>query len=277
MDELLDRMDRANQAVYTETARRSGGAIDTVDAFVCVTGVHRSPIIANMVFRQPSANAARSGPLGPVLELIVDRYRSIGHGVSLLSADHRDADIVEAVSSFGWHCVIELPGMLLESKLVGPDRGRGVSLRWVDPVEDLGVFRGVLQEGFADDDDERDMIAAVFAGPESLAPPGIRAILASVDGTPASCGVAFESEELGAIGWVATLPAFRRRGLGTLVTAELAVTIFEAGATGVTLQASPDGLPVYARMGFREITRYQIWLPQDDEHSSPYPPGKPTD
>ena len=66
------------------------------------------------------------------------------------------------------------------------------------------------------------------------------------------------------IGWVATLPAFRRRGLGTLVTAAAADALFESGMTGVALQASPDGLPVYEQMGFREVTRYAIWLPPED-------------
>jgi GNAT superfamily N-acetyltransferase len=261
MQDLLDGIDVANQAVYTETARRSGGTVETTDGFVCVIGVHPSPIIANVAFRPPSEHPIGSRSVGPILSRIVDRYRSIGHGVSLLSAEHRDADIVEALSSGGWQPVIELPGMLLRARPPRPDQRADVSLRWIDAAEELSSFNEVLQAGFPDEEVERNMIAAVFAEPASLAPPGIRAIIASVDGIPASCGVAYESDGLGVIGWVATLPAFRRQGLGTLITATAADALFDAGATGVTLQASPDGLPVYARMGFREITRYRIWLP----------------
>jgi GNAT superfamily N-acetyltransferase len=264
-EQLLDRLDRANQAVYTETALRSGGAIATTDGFVCVTGVHPSPIIANVVFRPPSTDQVGTRSLARILRQMVDRYRAIGHGVSLMSANHRDADIVEVVSSLGWQPVIELPGMLLDARPARPDPGPDVSLTWVDSDQDHDVFRKVLQDGFADDDDERGMIASVFSVPASLAPPGIRAIVASVDGTPASCGVAYESPELGVIGWVATLPTYRRRGLGTLVTAVAADAIFDSGATGVTLQASPNGLPVYTQMGFQEITRYQLWLPPVEE------------
>ena len=224
------------------------------------------PIIANVVFRPPVVNQIGSGSssLGQTLARIVDRYRTLGLGVSLLSAEHRDADIVEAVSSGGWQPVIALPGMLLGARPARPEPGPGVSLAWVNPEHDLQTFQRLLRDGFADEDDERSMIAAVFAEPASLTPPGIRAIIASVDGTPASCGVAYETEGLGAVGWVATLPAFRRRGLGTLVTAVAADALFDAGASGVTLQASPDGLPVYARMGFREVTQYRIWLPPGD-------------
>jgi ribosomal protein S18 acetylase RimI-like enzyme len=266
-DGLLDRIDGANQAVYTETARRSGGTVDTTDGFVCVVGVHPSPIIANVAFRPPSTHPVGSHSVGPILGRILDRYRSIGHRVSLLSADHRDEDIVDAVSSGGWRSAIELPGMLLRARPARPDVRPGVSLSWVDPDRQLSTFRGVLQDGFADEEDERQMIGAVFARPASLAPPGIRAIIASVNGTPASCGVAYESEGLGVIGWVATLPAFRRQGLGTLVTAEAANALFDSGVTGVTLQASPDGLPVYTPMGFREVTRYTIWLPPEDPNA----------
>jgi predicted N-acetyltransferase YhbS len=260
-DDLLDPIDGANQAVYTETARRSGGSVEAADGFVCVIGVHPSPIIANVAFRPPSTNPADSRSLGPLLGRIVERYRSIGHGVSLLSANHRDADIVEVISSLGWRSIIELPGMLLRSKPARPAPRPDVSVSWIDPTRDLPTFRDVLERGFADEDDEREMISAVFAKPASLARPGARAIVASVDGTPASCGVAYEAMGLGAIGWVATLPTFRRRGLGTLVTATAADALFEAGVKAVTLQASPDGLPVYARMGFQEVTRYRIWLP----------------
>ena len=260
--ELLDRIDRANQAVYAETSRRSGGVIETIGDFVCILGIHPSPIIANVVFRPPSVNSVESHSIRSVLTQIVDRYEAIGNGVSLLSAHHRDAEIEQVVSSLGWESVIELPGMLLRARLGEPDLAPDVSLRWVDPVQDLGLFRGVLQGGFADDDDGRGMIAAVFAEPGSLVPPGIRAIIAFVDGAPASCGVAYDGAGLGAIGWVATLPSYRRRGLGTMVTTMAVNALFDAGATGVTLQASPDGQPVYSRMGFEEITRYQIWMPR---------------
>jgi hypothetical protein len=210
-DGLLDRIDGANQAVYTEAARRSGGTVETTDGFVCVVGVHPSPIIANVAFRPPSTYSVGSRPVGSILGRIVERYRSIGHGVSLLTADHRDADIVRALSSGGWRSVIELPGMVLRARPARPDQRTDVSLSWVDPAQELSAFRGVLQDGFADDEDERQMIAAVFSLPASLSPPGIRAIVASVDRTPTSCGVAYDVEGLGVIGWVATLPAFRPR------------------------------------------------------------------
>jgi GNAT superfamily N-acetyltransferase len=262
--DLLDRIDGANQAVYTETARRSGGTVETRHGFVCVVGAHPSPIIANVAFRPPSSHAVSPRSVGTTLREILDRYRSIGHGVSLMTADRRDADIVDALSSDGWRSVIELPGMHLGASPTRRVPRSDVSLDWVDPDRHLSTFRRVLQDGFADEEDERQMIAAVFAEPASLAPPGIRAIVASVAGTPASCGVAYEAIGLGVIGWVATLPAFRRRGLGTLVTAAAADALLDSGVTGVTLQASPDGLPVYEKMGFREVTRYAIWLPPED-------------
>jgi len=59
---------------------------------------------------------------------------------------------------------------------------------------------------------------------------------------------------------VSTLPEARRKGIGAVMTA---IPLFEAREQGYhvgILQASSMGLPVYKKMGFKEVCRYQLYL-----------------
>jgi ribosomal protein S18 acetylase RimI-like enzyme len=74
--------------------------------------------------------------------------------------------------------------------------------------------------------------------------------------------------------YVATQPQFRRRGYGEALTwrATLADPTLPA-----ILEASDDGLPVYERMGYREVGRMSLWeRPRDPAHPvySPYAPPR---
>ncbi|MDW4549577.1 GNAT family N-acetyltransferase [Defluviimonas sp. D31] len=61
---------------------------------------------------------------------------------------------------------------------------------------------------------------------------------------------------------VCTLASHRGRGLGRAMTAHaMDAGRREHGCVVAALQASPMGRPVYERMGFREVTRWHMWLP----------------
>lgn len=52
---------------------------------------------------------------------------------------------------------------------------------------------------------------------------------------------------------VATLPSYRRRGIGTAMTATALQAAAEAGAREAFLDSSPAGVGIYRRLGFAEI------------------------
>ena len=109
------------------------------------------------------------------------------------------------------------------------------------------------------------MARSVFSDPDSIGGPGTAALLAEVESPDGRREVAsaaiVDRGPAALISWVATRPEFRRRGLGGLVTTAAANRGFEMGCPAVVLQASPMGLPVYRRLGFRPLNRYQIWEP----------------
>ncbi len=73
------------------------------------------------------------------------------------------------------------------------------------------------------------------------------------DGRPVCVAMTLTlGDDLG-IHYVATEAGHRRRGLATTLLTEVMERARSDGLRTATLQASPDGRPVYRRMGFREV------------------------
>ena len=69
---------------------------------------------------------------------------------------------------------------------------------------------------------------------------------------------------LGYVGWVGTLPASRRRGLGELVSRAATNAAFEQGADIAALEASSMALPLHSKLGYETVGIDRIWLPPSD-------------
>jgi ribosomal protein S18 acetylase RimI-like enzyme len=258
----LALLDATNLVIYRDSTLKAGGRVVQLDGLTLIIGTHPSPSIVNTILP--------TGPLGdPASSLAeaVEVYRSIGHGTSLVTGDHADAELARVASHHGWTCVFELVGMILDRPIPADallPLAAGTAIREADPVADLAAIRAVEVMGFAESDHERSMVESVFGDPRILDSPGTAAYLASIEdpaGPVVAAVAVVERGPAALITWVATLPDFRRRGLGGRVTAAAANRGFEMGCPAVVLQASPLGLSVYRRLGFRELGRYQIWEP----------------
>jgi GNAT superfamily N-acetyltransferase len=250
------RVHRATIDAYGQFVIRTGGRVVERGGLTCVVGTDPSPIIIN--------TAVRTGPtLAPGAVFSGSRafYASIGHGFTLLTSDWRDADLNAAAAANGWQLVIELPVMVCLAPLPGRPLPEGATVRRADPTIDLASFRAVVRDGFAESDEEIDAVESVFARPAALAAPDTAAFIAAADGLDVAAAMVLALDGTGIVGWVGTLPAFRRRGLGAAVTRAATNAAFELGATLVTLQASPMGLPLYSKMGFKTISTDRVWLP----------------
>jgi ribosomal protein S18 acetylase RimI-like enzyme len=89
-------------------------------------------------------------------------------------------------------------------------------------------------------------------------------VLAAVGGRDVAAARLDVFEDVGYIGWVGTLPPFRRRGLGELVTRAATNAAFELGADIVALEASPMGLALYEKMGYETVGIDRVWVPPSD-------------
>ena len=189
-------------------------------------------------------------------------YATAGLKNTLLTSSRSDPDLEAAAASCGRVVVEELP-VMVANRAAGPTDWpvpTGTSVRRLDPVADLALFRTILIDGFFESDPEgRELIEATFAMSSPLSGSGVAVFIGGLDGRPASAAGAWLLGEDAAIGWVATLPDARRRGLGALVTARATEWAFAQGASIAVLQASPLGRPVYERIGFATVGLDRIW------------------
>ena len=249
MTDHADRADLAIRAFYRAFAVSVGGRVVGRDGVVACLGVHPSPIVTNTAWRTDPATDPAT-----VLRVLDEVYGDAGFVGSLLTSARTDADLELAAEASGRHIAVELPVMTVDrAGLMTPP---SMAIRRVDPIADIASFRTVLSDGFFEgDEDGRGLIDATFAGDQ------IAVFLAEVDGRAASVAGAWLVDGDAGIGWVATVPWARRRGLGAAVTARAATWAFERGAALAVLQASPSGRPVYERIGFSSVGLDRIWEP----------------
>jgi GNAT superfamily N-acetyltransferase len=102
--------------------------------------------------------------------------------------------------------------------------------------------------------------AAVMAPGPAEAP--VHRVVARENDTDAVAACAFfvEDRPNAVVGWVATVPSARRRGLAGAVMREGMRRVLAAGCSTVTLDATPAGVPVYERLGFRRLGTIGTWL-----------------
>ena len=247
-DDLLERIARTTVAAWGQYASRVGGRVVVDAGLTFVVGTHPTPIIINTVFRTDPSVA----PLG-LFARSQAFYKAIGHRFTMLTSDHVDADLNEAAKASGWLMAIEVPAMVCRTAV--PDRPlpAGASIRRADPMADIDAFRAVVREGFASDEDEIAAADTVFSSPAALDMPDTVAVIASIEGRDAAAAMVNVIDRMGYVGWVGTLPAFRRRGLGELVSRAATNAAFERGADIVALEASSMALPLYSKMGYETV------------------------
>jgi GNAT superfamily N-acetyltransferase len=259
--ELIERLDCSTVRSFASLSEHVPGArVIRQDGLVLVIGTDPSPVIVNTIL--PENRDVRL----PAVAAAVDVYAAIGHVPSLFTRDHADAALQEALGAAGWRLLLPLPGMVLEQRPAREAVPAGVTIHPVRTEADrLRWIEGNL-EGFAESDEDRSALRSAFPNLDSLAGPGITAAWAEADGRGVASAVADVDPETGfaIVGWVGTDVAYRRRGIGRAVTLATVDAAFDLGASTIGLQASPMGLPVYEKLGFRTITGYRIWLPPDD-------------
>lgn len=171
----------------------------------------------------------------------------------------RPADLTRHLEENGFELVVPWSGMTLElGKLSEESAPEGYEIREIEDeatllsfteVMTLHLFHGTAEIVPA----QRDLFRTLLFEPK------LKFFAALSGGEAAATAVLFLDCGIAGIHGVATRPEHRGRGLGRTVTLAALLAGQRAGAEAAVLQASPQGEPVYRRMGFEETCRMAVY------------------
>jgi GNAT superfamily N-acetyltransferase len=156
-------------------------------------------------------------------------------------------------------------GMAADLEKTGTARPRACAAT-VDPVGDLATLRawcGVLCSAFGASPDF-GVAFEELALTIGLDPPSpFRHFLARADGAAVATCSLFLGAGVAGIYDVSTVPGFRRRGLGAMVTTRAMAEARQLGYRVAILHSSPLGVGVYRSLGFQDLCAIgqYVWVP----------------
>jgi ribosomal protein S18 acetylase RimI-like enzyme len=123
--------------------------------------------------------------------------------------------------------------------------------------EDADAINAVADVAFEGDGPDPNRANAIR---ESLAKDRSRAVIAVIDGEVVGCGRIVGRPDVREVVAIGTLPQFRRRGVGTAVTAKLLDDFFECGGEIAWLSAAPGAEGIYRRLGFTPVAQQVCYV-----------------
>lgn len=212
-------------------------------------GVHRircSPDrVEAMIDETRALAAARGLPLMWILDEKAEPAdlpdRLAGRGIL---PDDRSPETIAMVLGAGAELGEPGPGLVFRDALTSLDL-YATSHR----VADL-AFSGVPDPADRGDD---EMYRQRYE--EAVAIPGLRRLLAFVDGTPSACGSLRLKGRGAVLNGGAVIPSMRGRGIYRALVVERYRLALAAGAVGVVTHAGPMSLPILGHLGFEPVGR----------------------
>jgi len=145
------------------------------------------------------------------------------------------------------------PGMVLDPIPALPEPPEAIA---IEPIDDSNY------DAFA------SIIGSIFTSPETVpmifplnmvTGDAVRVLMAKLDGQFVGTAMAVRTGDLAGIYSVGTLEHARGRGVGTAVTAAaIRAAVRDWGVERIFLQSSQMGFGIYAALGFRTVTSYQM-------------------
>jgi hypothetical protein len=240
------------------------GALEEADGVVLCAGGSWIPVIANVAFRTgEDVDAAQ------VLARAGTFFGQLGRGFTVMVRDDgSDEDLRAAALHAGLEPFGDgAPQMLTRQPLQGPPAVESVELRAVEDAEGVHAFAAVNGAAYATYGLPEGVLARLFdRETEVLHDPSVHQVVAWRRQRPVAAALVYESDDVASVQWVGTVPDERGTGLGALITAWVTNLAFDRGASSCTLQASSMGEPVYRRLGYETVYRYNDYVRWQPPH-----------
>lgn len=127
---------------------------------------------------------------------------------------------------------------------------------WVEDMDLARAWADATWLGFDSEESAPESFVALVRN--AIGTPDLFPAAIDRDGEMAATGMLTTGGETAGIYYVATLPAFRRRGLGRKIVRALVEKALSIGYERICLLATPEGRPLYRRCGFREACEVGI-------------------
>ncbi|MFL5761421.1 MAG: GNAT family N-acetyltransferase [Thermomicrobiales bacterium] len=249
-------------AWFADGGRLPGGEVhDDPDLLWVVSGLPLA--LFNGVFRADLPTA----DLDAAIEDILDHFRTRHLPMQWqVWPRTRPVGLGECLVAHGLSHPFDLPSMAVDLRTLPADAPAppGAEIEEVGDEVGLKAWAQTVAAGFEFDDitAASDALFAVYAGAgrDGWGAGRHRFFLARESGEPVAASALCLAEGVAGIGWVATVPAARGRGLGAALTVAPLHAARAVGYQVGVLQASPMGLPVYRRLGFREFGWAELYL-----------------
>jgi Acetyltransferase (GNAT) domain len=231
-------------------------AVETEAGWLFGAGSSTHPAISNAAFRREDGVDGEE-----LVRRARDFFAARGRGFSIWVRAGRteDDDLQAAAEAAGFKAIYEMPEMLLGAALPSEPPPAGTELRRLSSENEVPDFWEVAKQAYATNGFPPEVFAG-YTDHAGLLSENVAAFIARVDGEPVSIAMTIVSHGVAGIYWVGSLERARGGGLGRAVTVAATNAGFAMGAEIASLQASPMGRPIYAKLGYEFVYDYRLLI-----------------
>jgi ribosomal protein S18 acetylase RimI-like enzyme len=206
-------------------------------------------------------------PLQRILELANAFFGSDSVGFGIVVEADAGHPLETELRAAGWRVFEDEPALVLPSIPAPPPLPPGLEVKRICDVAGRRDLLHVLAAGFgeptAEGGTELDFEAFDAFAPSLSASldPDVALLVGYCEGKPAASAFFFKVGSIAGITGVATVPAFRRRRLGTALTWEALRAGAARGCTCATLAALGASFDLYRKMGFIHVCNHRAYEP----------------
>ena len=232
----------------------SGVRFAEYDGALIGAGSHPHPAITNAVMRRDDAVEAG--------DLITEASRFFGdleRGFSVFVRGGYDDDLIAVAENDGLNFVYETPEMVTEQLVEQRSLPESAEVRRVTDTDQVGDYWELTAKAYVSLSFPPELFG-YYDRRDGMLADNVAAFLGYLDGKPVSAAMAIVHDGVAGIYWVGTLEEARGRGLAWATTAAATNAGFDLGAELASLQASHMGVRIYARMGYRALYTYRLFM-----------------